>query len=98
MVKEEVGDYLEDSEEETSDEDADCYEVWPDNWETFTVFISLSARWQIDGMSGRYQGFLRADIESTLRLMQIESSRHLEIFQNLQVMEGAAMKELNRER
>lgn len=77
-------------------EEAGELEIYPCNWDAVQVFLSLTPRWQIDGLSGRYQGIPRPDIESSLRLMQFECGRHRELFEDFRVMERAALEILNR--
>lgn len=83
--------------DDEQDED-DAFLVWPENWDCAMVFLSLGSRWKVDGLSGRYDGIERADIESTLRLMGIEPGRHRQIYEEFQIMERAALEVLNRER
>lgn len=75
----------------------DLYGVWPENWQTVQVFQRVSNCWDIVvGLEGAYyQRLIRTEIESTLRMMLIPGSEHLEILDNLRVMEEAARKVLN---
>lgn len=79
-----------------AEEDADLFEVYPCNWDAATVFWSLTTRWQLNGLNGRHEGFTRPDIESTLHLMQIKRRLQRGIFEDLMVMERAALEVLNR--
>lgn len=78
------------------DQEDDRFPVYPENWQTAQVFRELNLCWRVDSLTGHYLGLDRPSIESTLRLMQIESKRHLEIFEGLRVMEHAALEILNR--
>lgn len=83
-------------EDDDEQDESDAFLVWPENWDCVMVFISLGALWRVDGMSGRYSGVGRGDIESTLRLMGIEPGRHHQILEEFQIMERAALEVLNR--
>jgi hypothetical protein len=76
----------------------DVFLVWAENWASWEVFSALSSRWQQDGMSGRFYGLPRADIESTLRLMQVDPTQYRQVFDDLQAMENEALRILNRGR
>lgn len=71
--------------------------VLPENWECVQVFLALTMCWRIDSFNGRYMGLDRPAIESTLRLTGIPPERHREIFEDLRIMENAALESLNRE-
>jgi hypothetical protein len=80
------------------DEDgADAFLVMPENWDSVQVFEMLNRCWRVDSFNGQYLGLDRSGIESTLRLAGIPPERHREIFEDLRIMEGAAIEVLNRE-
>ena len=80
--------------DEESDDDV-CI-IWPENEQTWQVFCALGHCWRSDTMSGQCLGLDRPAIESTLRLMQIKRKKHQRIFEDLLVMEDAALEILNR--
>ena len=82
-----------DTEEE---ENTDKFLVYRENWDCVTVFSSLGSRWKPDGMSGRFYGLERADIASTLQLMQIKPDQYRQIFGDLRIMESEALRIFNR--
>ena len=81
--------------DEAEDED-EAFEVWPENWETVQVFVALGTCWRVDGFNGRWLGLDRTQIDSTLRLMRVPIARRREVFEDLLVMEAAALPVINR--
>lgn len=82
----------------SNDESDGAFAVWPENAETLRVFLALNRCWRIGEFNGKYLGLDRPAIESTLRLMAVPRKRQAEIFEDLRVMEHAALEVLNRER
>ncbi len=78
------------------DDNDEDFAVWPENWQTVRIFLSLSRCWRQDGMSGQFFGIPRADIESTLTMWNVRRTQKRAILDNLVVMEGAALEVLNR--
>lgn len=64
-------------------------DVWPDNWETVQVFISLNTQWRM-GFSGP-TGLDYTAIEPVLRLVAIPTERWPELFLAIRIMERAAI-------
>lgn len=60
------------------------------------IFMSLSRCWRQDGMSGQFLGIPRADIESTLNMLNIRRTQKRTLLDSLVAMEGAALEVLNR--
>lgn len=79
-----------------AEQENEYFAIWPENWKTLQIFLSLSNRWSVDGLSGRIAGIPRADIESTLNMSRIRPTKRREILQNLIAMESAALEVLNR--
>lgn len=69
--------------------------IYPDNWPAVQVFFALGNCWQIDAMIGKYRCIDRPAIESTMRLMGIKRKKRGGVFDDLRVMEGAALEVLN---
>jgi hypothetical protein len=71
--------------------------VWPENWETFIMFIRLGTQWNVAGMGGisglNYPGVWTL-LDRYLHKNTIEE--RLEMFEDLQAMERAALKVLNK--
>jgi hypothetical protein len=72
------------------------FTVWPENEEALQVFIALGRCWRFDGLSGQHLGIERPAIESTLKLMKIKRKKHPMIFEQIRLMEDAALPVLNR--
>ena len=72
----------------------DDFEVFPDNWTTVEMFLRLQTQWRTS-MSGVI-GLDYGAAEWLFRLYEVEDQRTL--LEGLQVMEGAVMKVLNKER
>jgi len=79
-----------------SPEVKDEFEVWDCNWETVLVFIKMQTQWQVS-MSGyvglKYEVLLMAG--GLFDLYNIEN--RFDVLEGLQLMEVAALKELNKE-
>jgi len=70
--------------------------VMPENWDSVQVFSALSRCWRVDSFNGHYLGLERSAIESTLRLMGVLPGLHRGIFEDLRIMENAALEVLNK--
>ncbi len=79
-----------------SPEVKDEFEVWDCNWETVLLFIKMQTQWQVS-MSGyvglKYEVLLMAG--GLFDLYNIEN--RFDVLEGLQLMEVAALKELNKE-
>jgi hypothetical protein len=70
-------------------EDAD-FEVWPDNWQAFTVFAAVATQWTV-GMNGP-TGLRYESLPFVLELHGIERADWPEVFGQLRVCESEALK------
>ena len=70
----------------------DC-EVWEENWETVLMFMRLQTQWRTT-MAG-YQGLDYAVVQWLLSLYHVEDP--IAMLEGLQVMESAALQELNKD-
>lgn len=82
-------------EEQQGDNNED-FAVWPENWRTVRIFLSLSRCWRQDSMFGHFLGLPRADIESTLNMWNIRRTHKQRLLEELVAMESAALAVLNR--
>ncbi len=82
--------------EAQQEENNNEFSVWPENWRTVRIFLSLSRCWRQDSMSGHFLGLPRADIESTLNMWNIRRIHKNRILEDLIAMESAALEVLNR--
>jgi len=71
------------------------YEVWEENWESLMMFLRMQTQWNVTmgGYVGlRYEVLLGAG--GLMSLYDIENPR--ELLEDIQVMEAAALVELNK--
>lgn len=83
-------------EETEGDDNDDDFAVWPENWQTVRIFLSLSRCWRHDSTSGQYLCIPRSDIESTLNMWNLRRIHKRVVLENLLMMESAALEVLNR--
>jgi hypothetical protein len=71
------------------------FEVWEENWETLLMFLRMQTQWTV-AMGGyvglKYEVLLGAS--GLMSLYDVENPR--EMLEELQVMEAAALSELNK--
>jgi hypothetical protein len=78
-----------------------AFEVYDENWDAVQVFLALSTQWRISALSGFgaarmvHTGIDYGAIEPVYRLLDIPRGRRVAIFQQLRVMEGAALDALH---
>lgn len=63
--------------------------IWPENWQSFQIFCSLRTQW-FTGFNGR-TGINYCSMPIVFDLYNIEQNRRLEIFEDIMVMENAAL-------
>ncbi len=68
-------------------------EVWPDNHAAFSLFISLGTQWRV-GMGGT-TGLDYAAVYPLLDRAAKDPQEWDEMFSDIQVMEGAALKQMS---
>ena len=78
----------------TSDDVAVTVEIWHENYESFSVFNALSTQWRhsMNGVTGLDYNVL----PNVLRLLNIARSEWSHIFDDIRIMESAALKEINK--
>lgn len=75
------------------------FEVWPENWEIFQVFVALSGqwRWVPGGLAPPVRDGIDApSIESVFRLMGVKKKDRKETYAALRLMERAVIEVQNR--
>jgi hypothetical protein len=76
-----------------------AFEIWPENWPTVRVFLSLSTQWRftLPAMGGPviWHGLPHTEIEATIRLLGYRRDAQM-IFTGIKVMEQAALTALQR--
>lgn len=79
-------------------DDDDEFEIWPENWETFSIFMRMQRRWVRGAMGGEY---LRLDDQAILaqfEIYQVKKKQRAGIMDDLLAMEEAALEVLNAEK
>ncbi|KGD95238.1 hypothetical protein JL37_11125 [Achromobacter sp. RTa] len=74
---------------------AQAFEIWPENWATFEAFLALGRcwTWVAPAMGDPVRvGIASAEIEATLRLLQVKRRARREMFMELRAMEQAAIE------
>lgn len=66
--------------------------VWPDNWDAVNLFVAMLTQWRM-GFSGR-TGLDYGVVPTVLRLLGIARSSWPDLFQDLRVMEQAALTQM----
>jgi len=71
-------------------------EVWPDNAQSLNVFIAMSTQWRRAGQSGIAVGLDYSVLPEIWRLTKTPRDQRSEIFENLRVMEDAALTQMGK--
>jgi hypothetical protein len=69
----------------------DEFGVWPENWDTVTMFLRLQTQWNVT--MGGYIGLRYEMLPWLCDLYSVEDPKSL--LEGLQIMEAAALKVLN---
>ncbi len=72
---------------------AEDFGVWPDNWTAIEMFLRVQTQWRTS--MGGVVGLDYAAVAWVLKLYEIEDQRSL--LEDLQVMEAAAMRVMNKQ-
>lgn len=64
--------------------------VWPDNWESVSLFVDLTTQWRI-GMSGP-TGLDYSALRALLGIRRVPRSRWSDLFDDLRVLEQEALE------
>ena len=67
-------------------------EVWPENWRVFVLFSRLQTQWSV-GMSGA-AGLRYEAVYPLLDRETDTQNEWMELFQDVQVLESAALKQM----
>ena len=79
-----------------ADLDEEDVEVWPCNWPAFLLFNRISTQWRA-GASG-VVGLDYSCIRNVAKFLGIKKKKLAEIFPDLQVLEGEALRVMAEER
>lgn len=73
--------------------DSECFEVYPENWEAFQVFMSASTQWRwTGGMQSMRDGLDYQALDLPFMAVGVKKKRRIAVFKSLQVMERAALE------
>jgi hypothetical protein len=78
-----------------ADYEDDFVECWPENWPAFQLLASIGRQWRTGGMGG----FIALDYNvlfHRMDRMKLADDEYEQLFRDVQVMESAALKVLNR--
>lgn len=76
---------------------SDDFEVWEDNWDTVGFFCGLKTQWTYVGTMATVQrvGLDYAGVESAMRMTRIASRDRAALFDDIRLMEAAALEVWN---
>lgn len=86
-------------EEDAEDErEEDAFEVWPENVEAVELFCVLATQWRVvSGLAGeRFFGLDYAAVGAVMAMRNVKRRDQARLLSDIRVMEGAALRELNR--
>lgn len=72
-------------------------EVWPDTIRSVLVFDALGSQWIYAGMGGVPTGMVYASVEPVLRVRGVPAEDWSLVFEDIRVMEAAALAEMHRQ-
>lgn len=65
------------------------FEVWPDNWQAFSLFARMTTQWRV-GMGGP-TGLCYDVLLALMDRMHLSEEEHDQLFEDILVMERAAL-------
>lgn len=66
------------------------FEVWPQNWDAFRLFVAAGTQWERAGMAGARVGLKYQVLDFIAAKIGVEISA--EIFERLRIAEGGALE------
>lgn len=73
-----------------SDLDSEDVLIWPDNWNSFTVFEAMGTQWRTGGCGAT--GLDYCALPNVMRLCGIKKKHQPDVFYDVRVMESEALK------
>ena len=73
-----------------SDLDSEDVLIWPDNWNSFTVFEAMGTQWRTGGCGAT--GLDYCALPEVMRLCGIKKKHQPNVFYDIRVMEAEALK------
>lgn len=80
--------------EELADPERDDFELFPENWPAFCVFVGCSTQWRMS--DGQPVGLDYPAVESVMRVYGVDDAR--ENFERIRILESAALAEFIKRR
>ena len=80
--------------EELSEPERNDFELFPENWPAFCVFVGCSTQWRMS--DGQPVGLDYTAVESVMRVYKVKQAR--ETFERIRVLESAALAEFIKRR
>ena len=79
-------------------EAAKPFKVWPQNRQSFEVFLAMADQWRIvAGMGGAFcQGLDLSALAKVMKWLGVKKKRRSQVFNDLRAMSAAAREILNR--
>ena len=77
-----------------------AFEVYPENWEAVRVFVAMTTQWRMTGIAGfggasmLHTGLDYSALEPVFRMLGVKRRRRAALFQQIRVMEEAALEVL----
>ena len=75
-------------------EDTSDVEIWPENYQTYEIFRSVSSQWRV-GPAGP-TALDHNTVFKHMELMQLKPKKQLGIIQNIRIMEQAALDQMHK--
>lgn len=72
--------------------DAEHFEVWPDNWPSWLLFIRVQRQWVYAGMSGQRVSLNYPGIESHFRVAPVPRADRAQRWADLHDIENAVLQ------
>lgn len=74
--------------------------MWPENWDAALLFAAVASQWRVAaGLGGVvYLGLDYAAVEAVMRMRRYPGARRAELFEQVRLMEAAALGVRNRKR
>lgn len=79
-------------------EEPEDFELWPDHWAAWVVFLRCQSQWELTiGVGGAvWTGLNYSGVDMVLRKVVPDERDHLEVLDQLQVLEREALKIRNK--
>ncbi len=76
--------------------DERAFEVWPECWDAVNFFYALSTQWKwLVGAKAMRSGLDYTAVASTMQMLGLPRRKRAELFEDIQVMESAALNYWN---